>query len=417
MNTDSHYKRLVVEAEQRGQGFALDAAVRKRQSEATLKVWARELDAVNKHITVDERLVNDAAHAYQSVGRHILDKSGWGEGNIEVHCQGSMSTQTLIAPATPEKFDIDAVCSAEISAAEARDPMAFFEKVGGYLDAWETESKNRCWRIHFVGARFYIDFTPAVPLSTAIATFNGPVRFTPGRFSETALAVVDTATKEWKTSNPKGFAAWVNQQANRQLLVSPLTAALDERAAGSADVEPVPDQSVPLSDTLRVAIRLFKRHRDMCVLRGLIDGDHKPISVVIVTLLTSCYEGLADAVRRFHHPIDLLVRLAELMPQMVEIRNGDYWIENPTVDGENFAERWNDDEGERRAAFVVWCRKLVEDLEHVIDAETEAEVKSRVQEVFGCKGATTGPKPSGGGGLANSTPTKVAIVPAGRGLA
>lgn len=409
----TRYSQLVESAQQKRR-VALEEAFTTRQSEHNLAVWARELDIVNKHITVKPELVSDAADAYDDIGRHLVDRLKWPSNAIAIHPQGSTSTQTLIASPSADKFDIDAVCRVDISRIEAFDPMRFFDNIGSVLDAWKAEAKNRCWRVNFPNKRFYIDFTPSAPLSTVPGYIQESLLYRPtSRYQDTALAVVDTPTRKWKTSNPEGFAAWVNEQAARKILVQLKLA--EEALAKRMDVEPVPSQEVPLSDTLRVAIRLFKRHRDMAVRRGLIDGECKPISIIIVTLLTQCYEGLADNGTTYTHPIKLLIDLVGLLPGMIERRNGEYWIVNPTVDGENFAERWNHDNGKRAMAFNTWCDLLINDLITIFAATTEHEVRSRVQSIFGCVGTSAEPKPTGG--LADAAPTKVTPVRRTQGLA
>jgi hypothetical protein len=397
---------------------SLEKAFRRHTSDAAIGIWAQELDIVNKHITVDSKLVDDAAKSYEELGQLLVERLRWPEDAISIAPQGSTNTKTLVRAPTAERFDIDAVCEVDLSRVDARDPMQFFDEVGEALDGREPEEKNRCWRINFPNKGYYIDFTPSVPLAKIPPGQRQFVRYQPASgYEATALAVVDRPTGTWKTSNPAGFAAWVNDQAKRQLLVQPIqkAAALNERA----DIRPVPVQEVPLSDTLRVAIRLFKRHRCMAVRRGHLVGEFKPISVIIVTLLTQCYEGLADRQRRYNHPIELLVDLAELLPNMVERHNGKYVIANPTVQGENFAERWNTDNGRRAHTFHQWCKLLVTDLTYILAATDPAEVRKRVQKTFGCEGAAVPAATTQGllSGLAPLQPRQVQPVRPGRGLA
>lgn len=395
----------------------LEKAIRERGAVA-LDVWGRELDIVNRHITVDRELVEEAAGSYEELGRCLVERLRWSEAAIAIAPQGSTNTKTLVRAPTAERFDIDAVCAVDLSRVDAHDPMQFFDDIGLALDGYEPEEMNRCWRINFPNKGYYIDFTPSVPLDKVPAGQRAFVRYQPAAgYESTALAVVDRPSKTWKTSNPAGFAAWVNDQAKRQLLIQLLLKA--EAVAKRADIQPVPDQEVPLSDTLRVAIRLFKRHRCMSVRRGQIDGKFKPISVIIVTLLTQCYAGLADQQRRYHHPVELLVELAELLPNMVERYNGEYVIANPTVHGENFAERWNTDNGERARAFTQWCRLLVADLTFILGATEPGEVRKRVQKTFGCEGAVVSPDAAHSmlTGLAAAQPRQVQPVRPGRGLA
>lgn len=381
-----------------------------------LETIARELNLVNRHITVDAELFEEAAQDYKMLGNHLVEKLRWPKSNITVMPQGSTNTLTLIRSPSVEKFDIDAVCAVDISLVEAKDPISFFNKVGLALEDWNAVAKKRCWRVDFINRRHYVEFTPSVPYSqvSSVLGFYDFIRYQPtNRYQETALAVVDTPTGKWKASNPQGFASWVSDQAKRPILISILRKSLVVDSA-YANVTPVPEQEIPLTDTLRVAIRLFKRHRDMCVFRGDIDSSLKPISVIIVTLLTQCYEGLADQGAKYDDPIELLADLADLIPGMIEVIDGKYWISNPTVEGENFAERWNDNINLKHA-FDTWCNLLIQDLDSILSAKDEQSIKNEIRKAFGST-AASGPPPPSPKGLAPKPPSQVYTPPA-RGLA
>ncbi|MDD5267591.1 MAG: nucleotidyltransferase [Methylococcales bacterium] len=383
--------------------------------QSNLILWARALDAVNKHITIPQDQVDEAAGAYALIASELVKKLKWDQNDIKILPQGSSSTQTLIKSPDASKFDIDAVCQVNISRIDARNPMRFFNEIGEALETFTPDPKKRCWRIEFPNYRFYIEFTPSVPLSTVPTTILDSVRYKPAiDYRDTALAVVDTPTEQWKTSNPEGIANWLETQAKKNVM---LNLALEKATLTfDASISPVPDQEIPLSDTLRVAIRLFKRHRDMSVRRGYLNDDYKPISIIITTLLTQCFEGLADNQVKYDHPIKLLIDLAELLPGMIEVRNREYWVANPTVEGENFAERWNHDQGERKEAFDKWCNLLIDDLQSILSHHDEALISERVREVFGCTAAKpSDPKPSVG--LAPKAPSRLYSPPATKGLA
>lgn len=376
--------------------------------------WARALNEANLHITVRPEEIAAAADAYNEVAHLLVAKLHWPSNAINILPQGSASTQTLIrSPFGGEKFDIDAVCQVDISRIAARDPMGFFQSIGDALKELEAEAKKRCWNIPFPNRPFYLEFTPSVPLDNVpqhTLDSMAPRYRTPQAYRATALAVVDTPTERWKTSNPAGMTKWVDDAARRQLIRQVVMEAVLNKAA--ADVAPVPTQEVEITDTLRVAIRLFKRHRDMCVRRGIILAEAKPISIVIVTLLTSCYEGLADLGRTYDHPVELLNELASLMPHLVLKLEGQYRVDNPTVEGENFAEKWNQDGGARYRAFVAWCSALSADLKTILALTEPREISNRVREVFGIPAPT-----ADGTGLSSTVyPAPSAIRP-GRGLA
>lgn len=398
--------RLVEAVASLSKGIALDSYYDQMQ---VLGPWARELNYVNEHITVPQKQIDDAAKAYHSVAHHLVSKLKWPDDAIKVLPQGSASTQTLIRPPDRSKFDVDAVCQVDLNRIAANDPIAFFDEVGKALEPLSPTRKNRCWNVDFTSESFYLEFTPSVPLDTApkVALESMARQYTPvEQYRRTALAVVDNRTSQWKTSNPEGMTTWVNDIAQRQLVhfVALESASAFDKALS---IEPVPEQDVEITDTLKVAIRLFKRHRDMCVYRQKIDKDCKPISIIIVTLLTSCYAGLADLGRTYSHPVELLADLADLLPGMVLKLNGQYRVDNPTVEGENFAERWNQDDGERYEAFETWCDILAADMRTILAATDPQEIRERVRSVFGCGGNTSG---SGGssesGGSGNQQPTR-----------
>lgn len=380
---------------------------------AITPILVQELDAINKHITVVKEVFDSAKQDYEEISASLVQELGWPEGSINIKPQGSSSTQTLIRAPNRSKFDIDAVCAVDISLIEAKQPMTFYNSVGEALLKWEPIAKKRCWTIKFPNRDYYIEFTPSVPLSTVSLEVAESIRYSPSnRYEDTALAVVDTPTEQWKTSNPEGFTCWVSDQAKRIILIPLIAKSLSQESAIYDSVDPVPDQEIPLSDTLRIAIRLLKRHRDMSVQRGMLEKEYKPISVIIVTLLTQCYEGLADQGSHYRSALKLLTDLVGLMPLMVEFRNGEYWIENPTVQGENFAEKWNEN-SKRRDTFYSWCELLAEDFQDLLSTSDEKLLSEKLRKVFGCTAASTPPS----SGLAAKAPSRVHAVPAGTGLA
>lgn len=366
--------------------------------------YAHALSLVNDHITVKQEEIDEASAAYNDIANRLSSKLSWPSSAIKIFPQGSASTKTLIRTIGNRKFDIDAVCEVDISEVEAQDPMAFFNAFGTALDGLNVEQKKRCWSINIVDKPFYLEFTPSVPLNTVPLTERQKhgLKNPELEFVSTALAVVDTPLEDWKTSNPAGIRDWVNRVSERRIVLATTMEAYD---SVRASIEPVVSQSVEVEETLRVAIRLFKRHRDICVHRGYLTSEAQPISVILVTLLTTCYEGLADLIGNgmripFSHVVDALIALAELLPDMIPRYSGlGYYLANPTVIDENFAERWNTDDGERAEAFRTWCGLLQADLVAIAALDDPEEMMAKTLEVFGCT-AAGGPK----GGNSSSGP-------------
>ena len=373
--------------------------------------WAQELAEVNEHITVRPDEIEAAVQAYEEVAQHLRQALDWPEDATQVFPQGSASTRTLIrSPNGGEKFDIDAVCVVDVTYLDTDDPIGFFNRVGEALQAYQPTAKNRCWNIGFAKQPFYLEFTPSIPLATTESLIRECIthRLIPlETYRETALAVVDRKTEQWKPSNPQGVTQWVNEAAKLQLLHHHAVVAL-EALREAAGVKNVPDQEIAMADTLRLAIRLFKRHRDISTRRGRIEKDYQPISIILVTLLTACYIGLHENQSRYEHPIELLLDLAELLPWMVDHRDGAHWVANPTVEGENFAEKWNEQGGQHHQVFREWCDILALDLWRILTADNPTEIRRQVCEVFGVPASPKDPTSSAiaGLGLGGTKPTR-----------
>ncbi len=423
------YRNLVQEAKRLRRRVPSQAVVALRESVAfadaqdRMNTYALELATANNHITVRQEEIDEAIAAYKDVARHLRKELDWPEEATHVFPQGSASTRTLIrSPNGGEKFDIDAVCQVDTSYIDAHDPISFFDQVGEALQRYEPKRKNRCWNINFLKQSHYLEFTPSVPLDTVPVSIKASITeiFRPVEiYHDTALAVVDNHERSWKTSNPAGITRWVNDATQLQLLNMTAFAVLTSLHT-EANVEPVPDQEVDITDTLRIAIRLLKRHRDMCARRGEIDKDTQPISIILVTLLTGCYIGLHELGASYQHPIELLIDLAELLPGMIENRDGEHWVANPTVEGENFAEKWNMDGGTRYQTFNTWCDILAGDLRLILEAQDPDEIREKVSEVFGIPGNTdpdTGLFASAGLGGTPATRRPPSAPPKTRGLA
>lgn len=386
---------------------SIERSEKRARSGRKREPYAHALSLVNDHITVKQSVIDEASAGYNDIANRLASKLNWPLSAIKIFPQGSASTKTLIRTIGNGKFDIDAVCEVDISKIEAQDPMAFFNAFGTALDGLNAEQKKRCWKINFVDKPFYLEFTPSVPLRTVPLTgrqvhgLNNPEL----EFVSTALAVVDTPTEDWKTSNPAGIRDWVNRVSEKGIV---RMLAMEAYDSVRASIEPVAKQSVEVEETLRVAIRLFKRHRDINVHRNYLTAEAQPISIILVTLLTTCYEGLAELIDNgtrapFAHVVDALIALAELLPDMIPHYPGvGYYLANPTVVDENFAERWNTDEGERAETFKTWCGLLRADLVAIAALDDPEEMIAKTLEVFGCT-AASGPKGDSGNSVPRAT--------------
>ena len=120
-------------------------------------------------------------------------------------------------------------------------------------------------------------------------------------------------------------------------------------AKDNVDIAKVPTYKV--RTPLQKAIQLLKRHRDILFEKDDIDA---PISIIITTLAALAYDGESNV-------YEALCNIIRKMPQFIEKRDGRYWIANPVMREENFADKWNEDPN-KVSAFTHWLRKANKDL-------------------------------------------------------
>jgi len=367
------------------------------------------LHHVNDFISIKEDEIEAATVAYEDLANILVNKLNWPRDNIKIHPQGSASSSTLIrSPNSNERFDIDAICEIDHLDAYKDGPSAFFNKIGGALDDedFDVEMKKRCWRVQWRGEGYYIDLTPAVK-SSNISLHENNVRYfaQDEHYSEDAVWVVNEPTKQWYSSNPRGFNKWISDRNfdSQFLILSPALESLD--AAYRAEAEPVPDQEISMQDNLLLAIRLFKRHRDIKVQRNLLSSDFKPISVIITTLLGQCVNAMRGNGRLYGSIVELLEVLAGTIPKLVYFDGNTPIIPNPTAEGENFADRWLEDDHQRMDSFFEWTELLKDDLKRLAVSQDDISRLEIIKDIFGCSGMTNPPDvPRGGNPLATAIP-------------
>jgi hypothetical protein len=75
------------------------------------------------------------------------------------------------------------------------------------------------------------------------------------------------------------------------------------------------------------------------------------------------------------------------MPGAIERdENRRFLVANPMLPSENFADRWNSDQGARAREFAQWHAQLENHLEALLTDEYSASVESKLSAVFGQAG-------------------------------
>jgi hypothetical protein len=317
-----------------------------------------------------------ATKRYEALGRHVAAKLGMPDTDAHVFVQGSMRTQTTVSPRGTQNFDLDVVVKLTGPKVHGiTDSERFFQVFGlalkGIQDAGDPTEKRRCWRLDYPGEPFYFDVTPALPDSR---TLNVGVA--------TDLRVRDPDTR-WTSSNPEEFADWFCTIANKRFSFHRRLREMVTKA--ETQVTPIPDAPVGIDDILRRAIQLIKLHRDNYYW-NLSDErkDAKPISVILVTLAGHTYDRMVTHEQHaYSSPIEVFLELVDRMPAGIGYDGRSYYVSNPMLTTENFADRWNSDGGLRSREFKTWHKQLAADLEALFTEEYNKRSEPRIRSVFG----------------------------------
>ena len=278
------------------------------------------LDAAISSFDIPDELYELAVNRYGAVGGFLIDRCG-GRGpssNCEVYTQGSFRLGTVVRPLARGEYDIDMVSTRDI-AKESTTQADLKAGVGDNLAAFVAEGPEgdpaledgkRCWTLVYSQDPFHIDVLPAIP------DRHG---------QEHAILLTDRELREWQHSNPIDYATWFRQRMAEEFADLRSQAAA---AAGVGDVEDVPDWKVKTA--LQRTVQALKRHRDLYFEDA---PDDTPASIIITTLAARSY-ARGESLR------DVLVAVTARMPSLVEQREGVWWVPNPVLQEENFADRW-----------------------------------------------------------------------------
>jgi hypothetical protein len=338
--------------------------------------WEQVIGNLLRRLELDPADRARAEADYEKLAERVAEKLSLPRHDVHIFPQGSMRTQTTISQRHPAKFDLDLIVKLMGPKYDSPNPEVMFAAFGRALEGNESvtgapQEKRRCWRLGFPGKPYYFDLTPAVRDQTGEAG--------------SSLSVRDPDTR-WAPSNPEEFAGWFCTNANLRFPFQ--TVLLKSQVEARTTVTPLPDKKVALDDILRRVVQLMKLHRD--TLYWGVSEDKKmvmPISVIIVTLATRAYADLLkNRAYEFTSPIEVVLAVVEAMPNYIERSQHGWRVENPALAGENFADKWNTDDGARRAEFVRWHGKLESDLEALLHQSTRVPSEDKIRSVFGLAG-------------------------------
>lgn len=299
------------------------------------------LRRIVQEISITTAMIEKAVDSYEAVGKWI------GEGlpyDVHINPQGSMSLGTTNKPISDkDDYDIDLVCLLKdgktLTAGQLKNIVGnrlkehdlYRKKI-----AEEGEGK-RCWKMQY--HEFHMDILPCVPKDVYLEP-----DFTDIRLSHKN----PDYTYEDRYSNPVGYRRWFEGRMRDILNIEKRAFA----AKNQVEIENVPDYRV--KTPLQMVVQLLKRHRDICFEN---DMDNAPISVIITTLAAHAYSGEASL-------YNAMCNILDHMTDNIFVKDGVFWIENPVMPAENYADKWTQ-YPERREAFFAWVirarKELIDD--------------------------------------------------------
>ncbi|HKM74746.1 MAG TPA: nucleotidyltransferase [Stellaceae bacterium] len=309
-----------------------------------------------------------AKQRHEAVGEWLAASPDPRLRTLSIYLQGSTALGTTVKPLGRNEHDVDLV--GHIADGGGVPPAILKKLIGDRLRQNGhyrslLEEMPRCWRLNYA-SEFHQDITPSVP--NPLCSNGGEL-------------VPDKTLREWMPSNPKGYRRLFEQRAALQPRMR-LAKGIGFRGDAATDIEPYPAAG-GFKSTLRRAVQIGKRHRD--VYFDTIDPGLAPISVILTTLLARSYEYCVTHFV-YDNELDLLYDIVRHMPDSIEsqvIQGRRLWfIWNETTNGENFAEKWNNDP-RRAEAFFGWHQRALRDLEVLAAAEGLDQLSKGLRGAFG----------------------------------
>lgn len=305
--------------------------------------YNKYLQKLAENLDISDTMRDKAIDSYTAVGKWLGDCAD--DSPVKIFPQGSFYLGTVIKPVDDrDDYDIDLVCllKDKYGASEREIKHLVGNRLkehGTYQKMLDTEEGKRCWTLHY--DEFHMDILPSAPKDKVyLEPYLTGIRLThkdaPGVYTP-------------RYSNPYKYHEWFEQRMRTLVLLEKSTFAMRNQV----DISKVPLYKI--KTPLQRAIQLLKRHRDIMYQNASqIQKDNAPISIIITTLAAHAYnneESLFEA----------LNSILNNMYNFIELRDGEYWVENPAMTDENFAEKWNDKPDKHRE-FIRWLGQAKQDI-------------------------------------------------------
>lgn len=320
------------------------------------------------NIDISDEMFDAAEKEYTEFGEWIDKETP--DYRMSIYPQGSFGLGTVVKPISNEDdYDLDIVCQFEkdygLTAGELK-----LEVVKPLLVRYKKSSKgivNKrcCWHIEYDDIpQFHMDVIPAYLVS-----------------SKNYIYITNHDEEkdkyEYIGSNPSGYIKWFFDRCAKQHDRLYQTYVREHHlVVMEAEVEKVKRRKV--KTPLQRAVQLLKRHRDIMFAND--DSGNKPVSIIITTMAAALYHDEDNIV-------DAMESILHAAPDWIldNMKNGEYYIDNPSYAGENFANKWNT-HPERAATFFAWVKQATCDLSSdKLCSLNRIELGSHIKNVFGDK--------------------------------
>ena len=301
-----------------------------------------------KQIDISDEMFTKARNEYDAISKWI-DKHSEGY-QVSIYPQGSFALGTVIRPiSNKDDYDVDLVCELAEQYNLTSEQLKK-EVVKPWLETYRRvdhiEEKRRCWHVEYSDVpNFHMD---VIPCQHAAANTDD----LPDKAIKITEHNEEKNTYRYIPSNPKGYIDWFFSRCQVRLDAIFESYSQQNIIKEQADIEKIKRNKV--KTPLQKAIQILKRHRDIMFEKN---PDDKPISIIITTLAAQLYnneDNIVDALNSFLDGAEAYINDNK--------RNNRYYIENPSLNTENFADKWNK-HPERAQNFFEWIHKTQEDFD------------------------------------------------------
>lgn len=320
------------------------------------------------NIDISDEMFEAAETTYKDMGKWIDKQTP--DYEISIYPQGSFALGTVVRPiSNADDYDLDIVCQFKkkygLTARALKVDVVKPLLVNYKKSSQDIEEKRRCWHVEYEDVpNFHMDVIPAYSYLQRIEITDHDE---------------EQDSYEYIGSNPAGYAEWFFESCAKQRTRLYEQYKKEHRTVvAQADIEDVKRRKV--KTPLQRVIQLLKRHRDIMFADDT--SGNKPISIIITTIAATLYEEEDNV-------YDALKNILSKAPQWISEnkKNGQFFIENPSYAGENFADKWNT-HPERAKAFFEWLSSAQVDLTG--DALMKFNRVEMGKHINACFGETTG---------------------------